>query len=84
MKYVEAIGHTLFVWNRAKHFAFQTQVLEKHLQNKYDERGRLYIEILFTMKNFNIQNRGFLMGNRIYTLRLFYEFSLQSRKLVVI
>lgn len=28
-KYVEAIGHALFVFNRAKHFAFQTQVLEK-------------------------------------------------------
>ena len=28
-KYVEAIEHALFVFNRAKHFAFQTQVLEK-------------------------------------------------------
>ncbi|MFD3449388.1 IS200/IS605 family accessory protein TnpB-related protein [Microbacteriaceae bacterium 4G12] len=28
-KYVEAIGHALLVFNRAKHFAFQTQVLEK-------------------------------------------------------
>ena len=27
--FVEAISHALLLFNRAKHFAFQTQVLEK-------------------------------------------------------
>ena len=38
-EYVEAISHALFVFNRAKHFAFQTQVLEKRSGKSKEKRA---------------------------------------------
>lgn len=51
-EYVESITHALFLFNRAKHFAFQTQVLEKRSKkSKYNQSLHLTVKGRFQMND---------------------------------
>jgi hypothetical protein len=51
--YVDAISHSLLLFNRAKHFAFQTQVVEKRSgKNKLDKSLHLTVKKRFDMNDY--------------------------------
>ena len=52
-EYVEAISHALLVFNRAKHFAFQTQVLEKRSgKSKRKESMQITVKTRFHLNDY--------------------------------
>ncbi|MCM3650956.1 hypothetical protein [Metabacillus litoralis] len=51
--YVDAISHSFLLFNRAKHFTFQTQVVEKSSgKNKRDKSLHLTVKKRFNMNDY--------------------------------
>ncbi|MEH7457618.1 IS200/IS605 family accessory protein TnpB-related protein [Bacillus sp. JJ1127] len=77
-KYVEAIGYTLFLWNRAKHFAFQTQVLEKRSgTSKRSQSVHMTIKSRFSLNDYYansaVQEANALLSSQTELQKLYIE-----------
>ncbi|MFD3448137.1 IS200/IS605 family accessory protein TnpB-related protein [Microbacteriaceae bacterium 4G12] len=77
-KYVEAIGHPLFVWNRAKHFAFQTQVLEKRSgTSKRSHSMHMAVKLRFSLNDYYansaVQEANALISSQAELQKLYIE-----------